>query len=219
MIDLDTTDLLRWARYLESMPAKLGPALARGLNAFGDEATQAMAKNLAAKYDLEAGAVMNLLVVRRASPGHLKYEVDGSAVAKTDPRWLRPWEERDQSAFEQDSLVKVVTLGDEFDCEVCEQVAENSPWTAREIAQNQGKWTQMFDGGGGTGRHRAGHGLVGTRTDLIHPNCRCVTRPWTSTRRMKMTFAESGAPPELLTVRQFGKRVADELKIAIRVVR
>lgn len=218
MIDLDTSDLLRWSRYLEDLPPKLGPALASGLNAFGDEATHAMAQSLADRYDLEAGAVMNLLVVRRASPGNLKYEVDGSAVAKTDPRWLRPWEERDKSTFEQDTLVKVDTVGDEFDCEICEQVSKNSPWTMREITQNQGKWTELFDAHGAHGG-KTSHGAVGIRTDLVHPNCRCITQPWTSTRRMKMTFAESGAPPELLTARQLGRKVADELKVAIRVVR
>lgn len=209
MIDLDTDGLLRWARYLESLPPRLAPALARSLNAFGEEATRAMAQQLAAQYDLEPGAVMNLIVVRRASPGSLKYEADASAVARADTQWLRPWEERDKAEFEKDTLVKIVTAGDEHDCEVCAEIAEHSPYTTSEVKKMAEKWAHW---------HGSSSGSF-TRTNLIHPNCRCTTQPWTSTRRMKMTFPAHGAPPELLTARQLGRRVAAELKVAIRVVR
>jgi hypothetical protein len=208
MIEVDASDLLKWARYLDSLTVRIPVALARGLNAYGELSVRSMASQLADQYGLEAGAIMNLIVVRRATPGRLKFEADASAVTRADAQWLRPWEERDKSTFEQDTLVRIVTVGDRFDCEICAEMAENSPYTLREVNAMAQKWGHWHGGGGAAS---------GARTNLIHPNCRCTTQPWTSTRRMKMTFGGKGAPPELLTARQLGERVADELRIELRV--
>jgi hypothetical protein len=208
MIDVKLDDLLRWTRYLDELPPHLPAALARGLNFYGEQTVRGMAETLADQYGLETGAVMNLIVVRRASPGNLKFEADASAVARADPQWLRPWQERDIKTFEQDTLLKIVTVGDRHDCEICEEMAQKSPWTKREIDQMAAKWA---------GWHGASGPAPGERTNLVHPNCRCVTQPWTSTRRLKMTFAGKGAPAELFSTRQLGRIMADELKVTIRV--
>jgi hypothetical protein len=206
--EIDSNDLLKWGRYLNEIPRKTAPALARGLNAIGELWVRSMAVNLADYTGLEAGAIMNLTVVHKATPGHLEYDADATAVVTASPDWLRPWAERDKSTFEQDTLVKIITVGDHHDCEVCAEIAENSPYTMGEVKKMQERWAHW---------HAANGPAPGERTNLVHPNCRCTIQPWTSARRLPVAFKGKGMPPELMNARQLGERVAEELKIAIRV--
>ena len=101
-----------------------------------------------------------------------------------------------------------MTTGDGHDCEICNDVAENSPYTIEEVEQMATKWAG-FEGAGGPG----------VRTNLVHPNCRCLTQPWTAARRMPITMGEGrGAPSALLNARQLGQAIAEELQVTIRAI-
>jgi hypothetical protein len=52
---------------------------------------------------------------------------------------------------------------------------------------------------------------------VVH-NCRCAVQPWSSMRKMPLTFGARGEmPPELLTMGQLGKQVAAELEVELKV--
>jgi hypothetical protein len=54
--------------------------------------------------------------------------------------------------------------------------------------------------------------VVGPRTNLVHPNCRCVTQPWAASRRLNVNFATMPEQrPVVLTTRQLGEIIATEL--------
>jgi hypothetical protein len=79
--------------------------------------------------------------------------MDTSAIAPPSLDWSRPWDKRDIDTFDQDAMVKVVTMGDDDVCEKCQQAADDSPYTLEEVYQ-----IRHDTGGDGC---------------LIHQNCRC----------------------------------------------
>jgi hypothetical protein len=202
-------DLLRWARYLDEMPKRTRPAIARAINDYGAGVVDGTAQVIADQTGLAMHDIRSLIEIREATPDHLVWEMDASAVATPPPDWERPWEKRSSKAFEQQTLVKIVTSGDDHTCEICEEAALKSPYTMDEINQLSAKW-QHWEPAAGT---------VGARTNLIHPNCRCSIQPWQQTRRLSVQFGGKGAPPELLNARQLGRKVADEIKVTIRAIK
>lgn len=201
--------LLKWGRYLDEVPKRTRPAIARALNDYGRGVARSKAQAVAAETGLDVEDVLNLIEVDEASAENLVWKMDASKVATPPPDWERPWEKRSDKAFQQQTLVKIVTSGDETTCEICQDAAAKSPYTMEEINVLSAKW-QHFD---------PGTAVVGERTNLLHPNCRCAIQPWQQTRRLSMRFGARGAPEELLNARQLGRRVADEIKVAIRAVK
>jgi len=113
--------------------------------------------------------------------------MDASSIAPPSLDWSRPWATRDDdagNAFDQQTLVNIVTMGDEVVCEKCEEAATLSPYT-----------------------------LMDARQQLpIHPNCRCVLQTWSSFRRLPVQFGQPGAaPPQMMTMKQLGRAVTKEL--------
>jgi len=207
-LTIDVTDVLRWGRYLEQVSRELRPACARALNAFGVQVVRSMASTIAESRGLEVGAVAELIRVREATASDLTWEADASSVVSPAVEWHRPWDARSTAEFEKQALVKIVTTGDGRDCDLCNDVAENSPYTLDEVEHMAAKWAG-FKGAGGSG----------VRTNIVHPNCRCITQPWTMTRRMPLMMGEGhGAPRELMNARQLGQAVAEEMQVTIRAV-
>ena len=208
-IRIGALNLLRWARYLDEVPKHTRPAVARAMNDYGAGVAESAAEMIAAETGLDAQEVRTLIEIEEASADNLVWRMDASQVAPPPQDWERPWEKRSGKNFEQQTLVKIVTSGDDHTCEICQEAADNSPYTMDEINQLSHKW-QHWEPAAGT---------VGARTNLIHPNCRCVIQPWQQTRRLSVQFGGKGAPPELLNARQLGRKVADELKVVIRAVK
>jgi|SRR5215831_3594980 len=211
---VDITDLLHWARFLAELPRHTPPAIARALNIYGDEIVHAVVESIAQRTDLEEHAIRMNVYVKEATPDDLVWEMDATAMLPGPQDWARPWDGRNTNQFDNDTLLKVVTQadltgGDAGVCDVCLDVAQNSPYTQQQIAEMQAKWAD----------YTPPVSVQGTRTNLVHPNCRCITQPWSMDRRVPITFDASGAAPQqLLTMRQLGQRVASELKLEIRTI-
>jgi hypothetical protein len=208
-VKVNATDILRWARYLNEMPKRTRPAMARAINAYGEGVADSTAEMIAGRTGLDPHEIRSLIDIKEATPDNLTWEMDATAVAPPPQDWQRPWENRSNKQFEQPTLVKIITSGDDHTCEICQEAAAKSPYTMDEINALSAKWKHW----------EPPAGAIGERTNLLHPNCRCAIQPWRETRRVSMQFGGKSAPPELLNSRQLGRRIADELKVAIRVLR
>ena len=206
-ISINADDLLRWARYLNEVPKRTRPAVARAMNDYGRGVVDSTAQAIAGETGLSAYDVRSMIEVKEATADDLTWKMDATAVAKSED-WERPWDKREDGGFDKNTLVKIVTSGDETTCEICQEAAEKSPYTMEEINALSARWKHWEPDAG-----------LGARTNLLHPNCRCSLQPWQQTRRVSVKFGGKGAPPELLNARQLGRRVADEMKVTIRAIK
>lgn len=210
-IDIDASSLLKWAGILEGLPRANRPAIATALNQLGDGILSELAENYAAATGLDATDVRAQIQTQEARPDSLHWSADASALKLTGDDWSKPWTVNTDNTFAQPMLLSIVTSGDECVCPICEAAAENGPYTPDEIAALAAKYADYVPP----------QSVTGERTNLIHPNCRCVVQNFRSYRRLPVTFQKPGnAPPELLTMKQLGTKVADalngQIKIAIR---
>ncbi|HEY6613492.1 MAG TPA: hypothetical protein VIZ32_03210 [Vicinamibacterales bacterium] len=206
-ISVNAADLLKWARYLDDVPKQTRPAIARAMNDYGRGVLDSTAAAIAEQTGLPVAEVRGQIDIKQATSNDLTWKMDASKVAKSDD-WERPWDRREDKSIDQQALVKIVTSGDESTCEICEEAASRSPYTMEEINSISAKW-----------KHWQPETGLGARTNLLHPNCRCMLQPWRQTRRVAVKFGGKGAPPELLNARQLGRKVADEMKVTIRAIK
>ena len=130
-IKIDADDLLKWARYLDEVPKQTRPAIARAMNDYGNSLLDSAASTIASKTGLAASDVRNQIVVKRATSSDLTWKMDASKVAP-QVEWERPWNKRSDKEFEKETLVKIITSGDEHTCEICEerpQLVRLTRWT------------------------------------------------------------------------------------------
>ena len=205
---VDGAGLLKWSRYLDHIQQRTPEALARALNDYGEGVARGKAQAIADKHDLWWTEVLSMFEIREATPQRLEWRMDASAL-EGDTLGRMPT--RDTKQFERETLVKIVTSGDGRVCPICQEAVDKSPWALYELDEFLAKHHNFL------AEHKDWVQGPGERTNLLHPNCRCVTQPWASKRRMSLTFGGKSAPPELFTARQLGERVAAELKVAIRV--
>jgi hypothetical protein len=191
-VTIEAEDLLKWARYFDEMPAKIKPAMAHALNYIGDQIVDKTVRYIADTTGLDPEDVRGMIVVSRATPNNWEWSMDASVVAPPSLDWSRPWDSRSSSTadpFAQQTLVKVVTMEDEAVCQRCQDAAEDSPYT---LEQAQALLP-------------------------VHPHCRCLLQPYSSHRRLPVTFGQAGAtPPELHTARQIAEAVKDSLTVVMR---
>lgn len=207
-IEVDVSDLLKWARYFDKIPRESNAALARALNTVGQNVAENMASYLSDATGLNKLDVAEMFEVHQASPDDLEWSLDTSRVMGQNGS--RPWETRDTTTFDQQTLVKVVTLEDGHDCDICNSVAEESPYTLAQISDMRAKWANFTP---------SDHGPApGERTNLVHPNCRCVLQPWQATQR-RFSASMGGMPPELMNVKQLADAVREELTVILRAKR
>ena len=201
-------DMVEWARYLEEIPKVTNAAIARGLNAYGEGVVERTAAKIADKADLQVHEVMATIVVTRATPRRLEWSMDASGILPPSGDWSRPWAARDSKQFERQTLVNITTMHDRFSCEVCEEAAAGGPYTMADIDAMAARW-KNFPGASGP--------APGFRTNLIHPNCRCVLTPFANKRRLRVTFG--AGEQEMYTAKGLADAVAGELRVAIKAVR
>jgi hypothetical protein len=209
-VNIDFEDLLKWGRFMETVPRKTPAALARALNTVGDNVLRTSVEYLSDSTGLATNDIEPMITVHRATPSNLEWSMDASAITlNPSPNWQRPWESPGDNTFNTNQLLNIVTSGDDTVCPICEQAAENSPYTVADINALAAKWAN----------YTPPHPVVGERTNLIHPNCRCVTQPWNATRRLRVEFPDRPAhPPTVLTMRQLGEAVAEELGAVLKAV-
>ena len=198
--EVDTDDLLKWARFGNMVRPKTKKAISSALNTVTDNVVAVAAKMLAQETGLDEDDVRELIIVKEATPDDPTVYIDMSHVAP-DPS-SRDWDDQRNDAnspFAQGTLVKLVTQEDSKVCELCLEAASNSPYTIEEI-NSMNPWA------------------TGTGIDIVHKNCRCAVQPWTATRQLPVRVTEFGAtaPPELFTMRELGDAVAGELEVVIK---
>jgi len=209
-LDIDAKDLMVWARHADKILKATPIRIMRALNQYGDTVVRKVVEYVVENTGMEADDVVDLIEVQKATRYDLTWAMDATAAMNTvgmDTVFDRPWESRDNSKFDQERLVKIVTMNDGYDCEVCEEAAMQSPYTMAQIEEMQAKWANYTARGGPAGP-------ADMRTNLIHPNCRCTIAPWYSTRRLPVTFRDKGAgsaPPELFTPNQLAQTIRNEL--------
>jgi hypothetical protein len=213
-IKVDASDLLKWARFYEDMPRMTKRALARALNTFGEGMVRETIRVIAEKNGWDPDVVRSRMVVHEADDHDLEFIMDASAVVAPSQDWNRPWDQRDTSAFEQDSLVKIVTMDDGYDCEICKAIAEAGPYPLSEVLIMQAKWAEYVP--------PTPNIAPGPITNLIHPRCRCQSAPWSSYRRLPVNFQGEGgnvgsSPHHLMTMKQLGRAVKDEIVTEIKI--
>lgn len=191
-LNVDTSDLLKWSRYLNRVPRKFPAAIARGLNTVGDNIVHNAARIMSEATGLDPNDIFEMIEVKKATPTDLSWSFDASKVAPPSMDWSRPWDKR--TGFDDRELVKVITSYDKFVCDKCLEVEKNSPYTLAEV-QTMNPY---------------GNGIV-------HPNCRCMVQPWYATRQLPVTFGKGG-PQELFTMHQLGEIMAKELRATITAI-
>jgi hypothetical protein len=201
-LEVDTAELLKFTRFMQNIPKRTGAAIARGLNTVGENMVREMVKYQADLTGLDENELAALVEVKKATADDLSFEMDASAIStKTD--FSRPWIQRDDSdtSFSDSTLVKVVTSGDELVCDKCNDVADHSPYTLAEVRALNPYGSDF-----------------GSGTNLVHPNCRCMTQAWQATRSLPVRSAGSDAPPELFTMKQLGKAIAAEMEVVLKAI-
>jgi hypothetical protein len=207
-IKVNADDLLKWSRYLDEIPKRTRPALAKAMNDYGNGVANSAAQVIAGQTGLDVHDVRSQIQIKPATSSDLTWKMDASKVAKHgDDDWERPWDKRSDKDFQKETLVKIVTSGDEHTCEICEDAASKSPYTMEEINTLAMKWKHWDPPTGSSA----------ARTNLLHPNCRCAIVPFRPQRKMAVQMGGKGAPAELMNARQLGRKVAEEMKVAIRV--
>lgn len=212
IVHVDFSDISRWLDELEDINRRTPKAIAQGLNAFGQEVVEDVSYYVSAATGLGDNEVAMMIQVDWATPDNLSLTIDASeALAATqEADWSRPWDARDQSQFEKQTLLKIETLNDGHDCEVCQAAAAASPYTAEDIQNLQAKWA---DFGGST----AGP-APGARTNLIHPNCRCVAVPFQSIGSIPSpTTGQSRTPPDLFNTQNMAQIVMNAYKLELKL--
>jgi hypothetical protein len=212
-LKVNVDELLNWGRFGEQMSQRTPAAIARALNAYGEGVAKGAAQRIAEKTGIDINTIAETITIKRATPDDLKWSMDASMLSPPDARWSRPWESRNEKAFEQDTLVNIITVEDDCVCEACEEAASKGPYTMAEVRDLQAKWADFVPktlGGG-------------VRTNLIHPNCRCTIQSWKSLRKvpvMQQGTPKPGAPPpQKFTVRQLGQLIASEIRTEIKAVK
>jgi hypothetical protein len=197
-IKIDSSDLLKFAAHFDKSKSKSKAAIAKAMNSVGDSVLEEVVNNLVKQTGFDSGTVRGLVRVSPATGKRLNWSLDASKVVPPSGDWSRPWQRRVTPLIDGKQLVRIKTVDDSDVCDFCEEIALGSPYTMEEAQRMQHKY----------------HGLPG----FLHPNCRCVMMPWNAFKKIPVKLGDKNSvKSQLLTVRQLGKAVKDELKIIIRV--
>jgi hypothetical protein len=213
-IKVDGQDLLKWAKFYDEMPRHTKVALAKALNTFGEGVVRETVHRIAEKNGWDPDVVKSRMVIHEADAHDLEFVMDVTAIVSGSKDWTRPWEERGQTEFEQDTLVNIVTMDDGYDCDLCRQIAQDGPYTMSQVNEMQAKWANYVP--------PTPNIAPGPISNLVHPRCRCQSAPWSSYRRLPVNFQGDGgsvgsSPKHLMTMKQLSKIVKDEVRTTIRV--
>lgn len=201
-VEIKLDDLLKWAEYADEIRASTPKSIAKALNAFGDGMKLGLIDYLAAASGLDPEQVSSVTQVDEATSGDLQYHVDASRALLTDAdEWRRPWDSRpSDSQFEQQILLNIETQPG--CCDICEQAAEEGPYTAEQISEMAAKWKDFVP----TGLSWLTALTRSAVTNLLHPNCRCGTSQWRSTDRSIPVRFDGG--DKMLTPDEIGHELA-----------
>lgn len=204
-INVDASEVMRFANALGEVPEKNAYSIMRSLNQVGDATTREVRQSVADTTGLAFEATRQMVRTIRASRSNLEYQIllRGIDLDAPSSRRIpkREFDQRGREAFEPDDMVRVVTAGDNNVCPICEAIAERSPFTYEEAQSNI--------------HHGAGIG---------ENNCRCMLTAWKSRRTLAVTGrglgdTQRGAPniDQRLTLRQLAELVTKEVSGNLRI--
>ena len=199
--------LLKFRDYMrDEAPRQMKRSIVKALNVTGEEVVAALIKQVSDQLGISEGELREQITIRKATTANLKFEADLRHIYDQDtssrdiPRGRRDPETRarESEPFTPGALVNVVTAGDEKVCYLCEDAADNGPYTLEESKL-----------------------LV-----PHHPNCRCAVVPFFPKKRMPVTFSTSmgatprGAVPQAqsVTLARMTQLIKDDLKFSLAAV-
>lgn len=200
-------DLLNFIGFMGTAGQRTKSALVKSLNETGTALVQKLVTGIADEMGVPVHDVQDQIRVRKATPGELEFSADLSDVYENDmssrdvPRSRRDPQERERETepFAPGALVSIITAGDEKVCQICEEAAEEGPYTIEEA------------------RRLVPH----------HPHCRCAVIPFYPKQRLPVRFQTQmgssprgvSAPTELMTLTQLASRLKTELAFALKVTK
>lgn len=195
-VRFDNRKLLEWARAIPRKKAAMRGASAKALNIVGERTVQRIVDAATAQTGLTSEVVRRNVRVKRANANDLSFTIDASPVF-LEQAAQRPMVGRSERArrpndfFRPDELVKIVTMGDEQVCEICQRLAEEGPYP-----------------------------IGDARAHLpAHPRCRCVVEPYRDRRKLPVEFRRGRAPTEgsQVTINELIEQLKTEVRIVLRV--
>lgn len=204
-VDIDTSDLVKFAKRLEDIEKVTKPALALGLNEIGDQLVALVANDLAKKTGLGPEEVRGMMRVKRANRSDLAYEVTvkKGLMDPTGRKLEAKREDRDFGKRQPGELVIVVTQKDDLVCMDCAELEAAGPMPVEIANEHIPK----------------------------HPHCRCVIMPYAQKgKRLPVTMTSTTGTSskargqvsmspmdEDVTLRQLAQQVIDRSANKIRV--
>lgn len=204
-IEVDATDLIKFANRAAKVESATTPLIADSLNKIGDGVVSIMAQRMQRQTGLELEKVLGLIKVERAERNDLEYEIRiNQGLVEREFRTLEGQREvREFGTEDPEALVIIVSKEDELVCMECEVLAASGPMSI-EIAKAHVP---------------------------VHPNCRCVIVPYVQARRrlpVTMTslsgtdpVRRAGVKPLLFdaeaTLRQVAQSILDRTATTIRI--
>lgn len=201
-INVQSSDLLKFARQLEEQPKRNKTLIANALNETGRGMVREIINTISDETGMPVEMLARLVKIRTANRNRHDFTVDMSAIYSpeaTDPRTGSRWGKKSRTEFVAEELVNVQTAEDEKVCPECERIAEEGPYS------------------------------LGEAQTLIphHPNCRCTLVPYVSRKRLAFTFEQStGAQRRVrggirhiqqASLSQLAQKVSREMIVQLRV--
>lgn len=172
-LKIDTSELLKYAAYMNNVPRHTKTNIARGLNVLGKNVASHLANDVADRTGLSFQTIHNLFKIKEASPLNLVWECDATDVIDTQAQLMLPpaqWRSARHGMIKPGTLVNVIDRGDDKVCQICKDIVEDNPYTIEEVNALSQRLNKYGNG-------------------LFHYNCRCSVWENKLSRRVPVRFA------------------------------
>lgn len=202
-VSFDTNELLRFTRRVADTDKLIHRTMLASLNEVGDATVERIALSISRETGLDVERSRRLITVQRASSSRAEYRIAVDYRGAEDDRLSRgkvnqrELASRDRNAFKAEMLVNVVTAGDNNVCPICEQIAEEGPYSPDELAK-----------------------LKSIHPHFLNPtfHCRCALVPFRPRSRLQLrsrSGRESGVESRD-TLNQLADKVRNNLSAVLR---
>jgi hypothetical protein len=199
-IDIDASDIQRFIQEFRHLSDEVKRAGRDALNEVGDEMTTRTVRELALNTGIGPHHAWQFVKRTRATLRNLLYEVRlNNELIEQEGRGApleRTFEERISNTFKEGILVRVMTAEDNAVCEICQDIAEQGPYSLEEIRKLKARHPHFLS------------------TAL---NCRCKLSPAKFTRRLPVTMKEGKATFDVdAAQKQLTQAVLDRVREILR---
>jgi hypothetical protein len=195
-VDIDATDLVKFVQNTKKAPERIKFAASKALNTVGDKLVDEVVTVVSEQTGMKENDIRKNIRVKRAQPSSLTFRIDASRALidapATRPMKGRNFKKRPDEYFHAQELVKIVTMGDEKVCHICEDLEEGGPYKIEKARM-----------------------LI-----PAHPHCRCLVQPYRSKRELPVAFKKGKtAELSLLTMAKLKEELGKQVKITLRATR